>query len=1051
MMQQWMKGLIAMVLLASSTLLCAGRVELHFNIPAGLESYSGRQPVTFGVPFPADTLRKSDNLRIVDAGGNEQPGQFEITATWTADGSFVRWLLIDTMASVQAGVAQPLWLEFGPDVPAPTMPAMTVRRTSDAVEIDTGARAFTVRADGTGLGRFTLRDGEGRAYDDSRADENSTFEVERHGPVRTVVKRTGRYTDDHGRSIAEFVTRVRYYAGSPFVRVYHTMIWLTDDKTRIGELSFAPEVSGRIAGSGATVGLDGEAVQSSSKPGTSTSPGQVFDLRQSDWNKVVGSSEGRQLDGWLRTSARAGSFTAAVRWPWQQFPMGLGTSPDGAPLIRLIGPVEPMSLMPLDVAVEGVKLNVPAWNLRIFKGGAPGGDMLHNGPAALPHLTPRGVAKTWELLLWYDDNGSAPAPEIVNALAQQPVLGYADPRFAVRAELPSPASPVDDAAFPEVEAALCRAFDFYTRELAEEGDFGVWNYGDLQWTWMGRGVPIYRYWMNLGKGWSIVPWSLWLRSGDRRYWDNGEANSRHAMDVDMCHVPGWGLDPSDYRRRGGQYHYSALHWGYGPEVFTYYVDSEFLPYCWYMSGYERARDVMHEHAEAMARWENRADWMNHFRGDLRVRAGRHLYVMLKNICVLYEATWDPRLKAMADEVLELMLAAQFDSGNFPHVKTNHYLDQPLNIAVRVYGFDRVGPALRRWHAVLGDPLRPSAGGGMGGPMSLWSAVTLWRQDGDAHLLDAAARLMRTQAATVDDSDTIWRGMNSIPGHEAGPALRDWPIVMAALKAADPPVKSAGFMPMAGFNSRLDPPREMAADGWALRHVAMTLNEGESPFAITIRWLDRPTYVRIRVLAPDNSVAAVHEGELPTHTLSEDAFRTVLKVPTPVQRGAYAIIVDGKGTRGFGASIGISSDTGKLVHYMPDGWRNFNAPQHAGEFWAMPLPGKEASIDWAQGDGPRGRHVLLDASGRVLAATRVSGSVAYRHPANPPTYAFALPQADQLRFRADDDTGLCRVILTNEGKWNRWFGLSGFSPFIASTADQWFDALLHPHCDFSEFQ
>jgi len=82
-----------------------------------------------------------------------------------------------------------------------------------------------------------------------------------------------------------------------------------------------------------------------------------------------------------------------------------------------------------------------------------------------------------------------------------------------------------------------------------------------------QGHAIYRYWMNNGKGWSILPWALWIRSGDRRYWENGEANSRHCMDVDTCHVRGWERDPNDFRLRGGQYHYSAIHWGYGPEVF----------------------------------------------------------------------------------------------------------------------------------------------------------------------------------------------------------------------------------------------------------------------------------------------------------------------------------------------------------------------------------------------------------------------------------------------------------------------------------------------------
>ena len=45
-----------------------------------------------------------------------------------------------------------------------------------------------------------------------------------------------------------------------------------------------------------------------------------------------------------------------------------------------------------------------------------------------------GDAKTYELMLWYDD----PTPaRVKNILTQSPVLAFADPRFATRAALPS--------------------------------------------------------------------------------------------------------------------------------------------------------------------------------------------------------------------------------------------------------------------------------------------------------------------------------------------------------------------------------------------------------------------------------------------------------------------------------------------------------------------------------------------------------------------------------------------------------------------------------------
>jgi len=60
-------------------------------------------------------------------------------------------------------------------------------------------------------------------------------------------------------------------------------------------------------------------------------------------------------------------------------------------------------------AVPPVLLNVKSWNLRIFKGGMFGSDVIYNGPPALPNLTPRGVAKTWEVLLWRT-GAASPSP-----------------------------------------------------------------------------------------------------------------------------------------------------------------------------------------------------------------------------------------------------------------------------------------------------------------------------------------------------------------------------------------------------------------------------------------------------------------------------------------------------------------------------------------------------------------------------------------------------------------------------------------------------------------
>ena len=571
-------GLALMVLTLGACATSAPRVEIRFDVPEGLENYTGVQPVTFGIPFERGVLKKADGLRVVDERGNILHGHCEVTATWAPDSNDVKWLLVDVGVALENGKPPKAFLEFGPNVPVVKYKLAVPKKDDLRFSAD----------------QFVLVDGNGIRYLPS---ETQTV-VERVGPGRSVVKVTGKYVSENGRWIADFITRYRVY-GRDFVRVYHTLVWQTDASVKIGDLTFVPNVgpkTGKVQ-----VGLDGKRV-------TLDKDARVT---QTDWNKVVGAAQGKQLDGWGEVSDGKGSLFVGLRWPWQQYPTAFSNE-NGRLAVHLIGPETPMSLKAEDVAVKYTLKDMKKWNLRIFTKEGRLWNVKHNGPEARPHVTPRGIAKTWEMVLWFGDE-KVPS-QVKNTLTQHPVLAYADPAFACRASLPSPMSPRDVKRFPLIERALERAYDWHARENPYDGDFGVWNYGDIQWCWTGRaGYTVYRYWMNHGKGWSIAPWALWLRSGDRRYWENGEANSRHCMDVDMCHVPEY-VRAEDGKVCGGQNHYSAIHWGYGPGIATFYVDSEYLPNYYFMTGYERARDVMLERVELLARddWKRRVE---HFKAE----------------------------------------------------------------------------------------------------------------------------------------------------------------------------------------------------------------------------------------------------------------------------------------------------------------------------------------------------------------------------------------------------------------------------------------------------
>ncbi len=991
---------ITMCLGAAMSATAAERVPIHFNIPAGLEHYSGKQPVTFGVPFAEGRLKATDGYRVVDSDGTEIGAQFEVTATWTAEREHVRWLLIDLLAEIRNGSATPLFLEFGSDVAPPPTPSSTPPTPA-------------------AIGGFMLTDGNQKRY--IATTDVAEFEV--HGPIRFEEKRTGKYLAEDGSSIADFETRVRQYPGLPFVRVYHTMIWQTGPETELGGLIW--EAPDTVTDGETRVGLAGETIRAE----------QGLRLRQTGWNVVEGApatADGKQLDGWAELANAETQLFAALRWPWQQFPVSLG-SHDGQLRIGLLDPAQPMNLKPDVLAVDYVIPEKEKWNLRLHDDPTGGlWNVAFNGQDALPHLSPRGVARTWEFVLWRGD--PEVDPKVKNILTQEPVLAFADPAFSARAGLPSPMSPRDPERFPEIEAGLERAFDWVTRENAFDGDFGVWTYGDIQWSWVGaRGFTTYRYWMNHGKGWSVAPWVLWLRSGDRRYWKHGETNNRHCMDIDTCHVPKWER-AEDYKIRGGQYHYSALQLGYGPSVATFYIDSEYLPYYYYMTGYRRAWDVTQMRAEALIRddFETRSA---HFR-DNRERRSRHLYIMLKDLAILYEATWRPELREQLKTYLDLTLDAQLDDGNFLGVKTNHYLDQPLLLAARVLPEKRprIFEALRRWNAHQGDAVEIEPGRGGSGPWSMWTRHALAEQFGDPAQHAANVQLARTQTLATADDANEWRGYARFEAHVAGPILRDWVVAMAGEAEGE---VTTGLAPLLHFNSRLPVDRvEGTASGREGRHVALVLKEAGKPLNIGLHLylhnMGRRQEHHVSIVAPDGSEIDARQFYTQWLRQGDDQQGIELQIAADQPAGTYALVLSTV------APVCVKSSSGKVVHYMPEGRRAFTSAKWGGQAWFMPSA-DEVTIG-NQSGGPRERVVVLGPSGEIIATSRITGTREVKTRGG----ARQLPVGEPARF-SPSESGL-HSFVSAAIDWHSLREVRGMKPWFSALREEWFDPDKHPAPD-----
>jgi hypothetical protein len=563
--------------------------------------------------------------------------------------------------------------------------------------------------------------------------------------------------------------------------------------------------------------------------------------------------------------------------------------------------------------------------------------------------------------------------------------------------------------------ALERAFHCVTRENAFDGDYGTWNFGDIQWSWIGRlGYTTYRYWMNHGKGWSIVPWVLWLRSGEREYWENGEANSRHVMDVDTCHIPEWEPAP-DGKIRGGQYHYSALHWGYGPHVSSFFMDSEYLPYCYYLTGYERAKDILLDRVEALARdpWKER---VLYFRQNPKKRS-RHLYVLVKDLAVLYEATWDGRILPYLKEYLDLTLDAQISNGRFANIVSNHYLDQPLNIALRVFPGEkeRILKALYEFQEYQGGPVRSRSGSAGIGPMSLWTTHTLSQDRNNPLYLETIAMTSMGQAWSVAENETIWNGLTEFDAHLAGPMLRDWVIAIADQAERGKNEESLTTGPPLFFNAQLPLP-EGEDEGWEKsrgRHLVLALVKEGQPLTVNLHFMmhnqGRKNTLRVRVTDPENRRVADILREIENSYTEPEAVQGIaVQIPTG-PGGVYAIELWSK----VGAyPVRAESTDGKVVHVLPPGRRAVCSPTFGGQGWFRPKGNGEILIGYP-GNFPGARVIAFDPSGRIAGASQIHSTRLVETNVGPRQQPVGKP----CRFQPDPNAQGLYSFITANNDWH----------------------------------
>ncbi len=477
----------------------SGRVRLTVAEPSGVAR--GSAPLTVGLPLPRGALGDASNVRLLDPGGAALPLQTRSLSRWP-DGS-IKWILLDTRLDLAAGERVTLTLQYGGDARLRTpAPAITVTEERYGIVVDTGPLQAQIPL-GAGEGTITVRgqaaarlpvsvlaDISGKVFV-GRAERAY---VEEAGPLRTVVRIDGHHVADDGERLFGYTLRLFFFAGKDVIRVDHVFANdnMAEEMTAIRWLDVSVPL---LRGAGAaTVGAG------AGQTATITAQDRLFQYFDDAFVVEPGPGEGKRADGWAQADGET-PVTVFVRDFWQHYPKSLAVTDEA-----LVVGVCPR-ITPPDRYADREDEHKLFYHLRDGN-----------------YTFRLGLEKRHELWISFADT----PPEALAAAVQRPLLAVADPQWyadsgALRDILP--AHPERFAMYDEAASANLDRF----LELREDGhEYGLMNYGD----WYGER----RYnWGNIEYDLQHCLLVQYLRSGQRKFFDAGEAAARHCMDIDVVH------------------------------------------------------------------------------------------------------------------------------------------------------------------------------------------------------------------------------------------------------------------------------------------------------------------------------------------------------------------------------------------------------------------------------------------------------------------------------------------------------------------------------------
>jgi hypothetical protein len=377
--------------------------------------------VSSGVPLPRGSVMTLDQLKLIDANGSEIPAQFESLAKWPD--TSVKSVLVITHASLTSTYK----LSFGSGVTRSAYTTgLSITEDTTSISVSTGPLKFTLKRAAFNLFDEVWRDidGDGAFADHERVQgqggdiflvnafdnlkylsslfPNPSYVIEESGPMRVVIRASGKLQASSGKTLTDFIVRIYAYANQDYVNVDYTLVDTREEAdVQAARAQLALSVSGygvqlpfRITND-TTYSFGGET-------STHTGPlsGSKFLFQNGTLSYVdgvlkpftfgySGVGTGTKAPGWFDLSGPNFGVSAMVKDFWQQFPKELAIENNQLMIY----------LHPLRASVPSPDLKYPALDSVTKKYVRPN-----------TFYSPReGMAKTYQMLFQFHDAVANPA------------------------------------------------------------------------------------------------------------------------------------------------------------------------------------------------------------------------------------------------------------------------------------------------------------------------------------------------------------------------------------------------------------------------------------------------------------------------------------------------------------------------------------------------------------------------------------------------------------------------------------------------------------------